>query len=496
MTFVLETQNLEKRYGRNYALEPLNMRIRSGSVHGLLGKNGAGKSTLVSMIAGFVSPTGGKIVHNGVDITDTSHQERKALGINLMGQHAELVGQLSVAENLLMPELSQGRMGWVSWPRVRREAQQILERYRLAIDVDMPVSRLSIHEQRRLSIAKTLRDRGSLAMLDEPTASLTRDERDELFEWIRELNQEGQTFVFISHYSGEIRQICDECTVLRDGRLVATEVDPRTISTSEISELVTGASVREFQRSIVEETSCHMSLRDVSASGVGPVSLEIGRGQIAGFVGLPGSGAKELARALGGMRPIISGDVVVASESIDLRNVKDAHKSGLVYVTDDRTEEGLVPEFSIMESLRLGNWPVSHGLIDNSAIKHYFKGISDRLQIRCRDQSQRVAELSGGNQQKVLLGAMLGFEPQIVILDEPTLGVDVGTKVEIYSLMDELTRHGVSIILLSNDSDEMCHLADVVYAFQDERLVRVLTGSSINPDAILDTLKETVGVVS
>ncbi len=491
---VLQTRRLEKKYGDNYALEPLDVSIKAGSIHGFLGKNGAGKSTLVGMIAGSVRPTAGTILHEGVDITDTSYKERKDLGIHLLGQHAELVGQLSVGENLLMSDLSPRRGRLISWARVRSQAQEILDRYRLPFDVSAPASELSIHDQRRLGLARTLRERGSLAMLDEPTASLSRKERTELFDWIRDLNQEGQTFVFISHYNSEIQEICDECTVFRDGRLVAEGINPRIISSAQISELVTGASVHEFHRVVVEGTEDHVSLRDFTAPGIGPVDLDIKRGQIVGFVGLPGSGAKELARAVGGLNPGHSGQLLLGGRKVDLRDVQAAHKAGVAYLTDDRIHEGLVSQFSIQESLHLGNWPTSNGLTDNGAMKKYYNAINQRLHIRSRDQLQPVGELSGGNQQKVLLGAMLAFDPQVIILDEPTVGVDVGTKEEIHRLMDELTRQGISIILLTYDADEMCRVADKVFAFQDQHLAGVLTGANINPGAIIDNLSETAGV--
>lgn len=491
---VLETEGLEKKYGDNYALEPLDVRIKAGTIHGFMGKNGAGKSTLVGMIAGSVRPTAGTIRHEGVDITDTSYTERRSLGIHLLGQHAELVGQLSVAENLLMPDLSPRRGRLISWSRVRDQAQEILDRYRLPFDVSAPASKLSIHDQRRLSLARTLREGGTLAMLDEPTASLSRRERSELFDWIRELNEDGQTFVFISHYISEIQEICEECTVFRDGRLVARGVDPRAMSSAEISELVTGASVQEFHRTVSDGTEDHVSLRQFTAPGVGPVDLDIRRGQIVGFVGLPGSGAKELARALGGLNPGHSGKLLLNGKEIRPRDVQAAHGAGVAYLTDDRTHEGLVPQFSILESLHLGNWPTSNGLTDTGAMKKHYDVINERLRIRSRNYLQPVGELSGGNQQKVLLGALLAFVPQVIILDEPTVGVDVGTKAEIHRLMDELTQNGITIILLTYDADEMCRIADKVFAFQDRQLARVLTGIEINPDTIIDSLAETAGV--
>lgn len=492
--YVLETQSLEKRYGPNYALHPLDVRIEAGTIHGFLGKNGAGKSTLVGMIAGMIGASGGKILHRGEDITDRSYAERRALGVHLLGQHAELVGQLSVAENMMMPDLTGGP--FVSWSRLRAEAQEVLDRYRLPFDADATVSTLSIHDQRRLSIARILKEGGSLVMLDEPTASLSRTERKELFDWIRALNAEGQTFVFISHYNSEIQEICDVCTVFRDGRLVADNLNPRSITSSEMSELVTGESVEEFHRVVVEHNEPHLEVAEFSAPGVGPVDLTIRRGEIVGFVGLPSSGARELARAIGGLSPAESGRLALNGESVNTGSVKKAHAAGIAYLTNDRIHEGLVPSFSIKESLHLGNWPTKGGLISFAAMDNYFSQVNSRLKIRSTGSEQPVGELSGGNQQKVLIGALLGFEPEIIILDEPTIGVDVGTKEEINVLMDEMTSQGISVILLSYDADEMCRVADRVVAFQDGKIAQILIGENITSDEIIDSLAETTGAAA
>jgi ABC-type sugar transport system ATPase subunit len=492
--FVLETQGLEKRYGANYALQPLDVRIKAGTIHGFLGKNGAGKSTLVGMIAGSIKPSGGKIMHQGEDITDLSYAERRAIGVHLLGQHAELVGQLSIAENMMMPDLTGGM--FVSWSKLRAEAQKVLDRYRLPFDVNAPASSLSIHDQRRLGIARTLWEGGSLVMLDEPTASLSRQERRELFDWIRDLNAEGQTFVFISHYNSEIQEICDVCTVFRDGRLVADNVDPRSITMSEMSELVTGESVTEFHRVVVDREKPHLEISDFTAPGVGPVDLTINKGEIIGFVGLPSSGAKELARAIGGLNPGESGSIKLNGVHVDSSTVKQAHTAGIAYLTNDRIHEGLVPAFSIQESLHLGNWPTKAGLISSQTMEDYFNQVNARLKIRSTGSQQPVGELSGGNQQKVLIGAMLGFQPEIIILDEPTVGVDVGTKEEINMLMDELTSQGISVILLSYDADEMCRVADKVVAFQDGGIARILTWADVTSDRIIDSLAETTGAAA
>jgi len=487
---LLEVRGLSKTYGHVAALEPTDITVRTGSIHGFLGKNGAGKSTLVGLVAGSITPTAGTVHFRGRDITALNLAQRRRLGINLLGQHAEVVPALSVAENLVMPDYRR-RAGLIDRREMRERARGLLERYNLALDVDQPAGLLPVPDQRRLSIVKTLADDGALAMLDEPTTALSRSERQALFAWVRELNAGGQTFVFISHYNNEIQEICDECSVLRDGRLVADGVDPRAMSSAQISELVTGSSVEEFQRQPHRRTEPLVQVRGLQVEGASDVDLTLGRGEIVGFVGLPGSGAREVARALAGLNPVRAGTVEVDGRRARLGSVRQAVASGIAYLTDDRIGEGLVGPLSVKESLRLGNLPLVGGLVDQRRVMQTYQTYHSRLSFRVSGPDQPVEELSGGNQQKILLGRLLALEPRVVILDEPTVGVDVGTKEEVHRLIDELTDQGLCVVLLAYDTDEMVRMVDRVVAFQDGRVVRELVGDDITVDEILNGLAHT-----
>ena len=487
---LLEVRGLSKTYGQSVALEPTDITVRAGSVHGFLGKNGAGKSTLVGLIAGSIQPTSGSVHFRGRDITGLNLAQRRGLGIHLLGQHAEVVSTLSVAENLVMPDYRR-RFGLIDKNEMRSRARALLQRYNLDFDVDQPAGLLPVPDQRRLSIVRTLVDDGALAMLDEPTTALSRSERRDLFDWIRELNAAGQTFIFISHFNNEIQEICDEVSVLRDGRLVSAGGDPRGMTSAEISELVTGASVQEFQRKAGEHPEVLVELDDLSVDGAEHVNLTLGRGEIVGFVGLPGSGAREVARALAGLRPIRSGTVSVAGQPIRITSVRDSVDGGIAYLTDDRIGEGLVGPFSVKESLRLGNWPLSRGFVDRAAVNRTYQRYHERLSFRVSGPDQPVEELSGGNQQKILLGRLLALQPKVVILDEPTVGVDVGTKEEVHRLIDELTGQGLAVILLAYDTDEMVRMVDRVVAFTDGRVSAELRGDEVTVDNILNSFAHT-----
>lgn len=486
-TPLLEVRGISKTYGGFTALEPTDITVTAGSIHGFLGKNGAGKSTLVKIIAGSTAPTSGSVVFRGEDITHLPLARRRERGIHLLPQHAEVVAELSVAENLLMPDYPTKRR-LVQRDLMRSRAQKLLDRYELPLDVDAQAGSLSVPDQRRLSIVRTLVDEGALAMLDEPTTALTQQERASLFSWMRELNEHGHTFIFISHFNNEIQAICNEVSVLRDGRLVAEGQDPRAMTSGQISRLVSGEDVHEFVRNRKAATEPNVIVRSLKPKGTAPISLEVGAGEILGLVGLPQSGAQELARALAGLYPVEEGEVSVAGKRIRVGRVRSAMNGGIAYLTNDRLGEGIVGSMSVKDNLRLGHWPLVRGFIDAGHMHRIYKRYHSRLALRVSGPEQPVEELSGGNQQKIVLGRLLSLDPKLLILDEPTLGVDVATKEEVHRLIDELTVQGLSVILLAYDTDEMVRMVDRVIAFQDGRIARELTGDEITADNIIATL--------
>lgn len=486
-TPLLETRGLTKVYGRFTALEPTDVTIREGTIHGILGKNGAGKSTLVQLLAGSVQPTGGQVLLRGQDITSLPLARRRELGIQLLSQHAQVVPDLSVAENLVLPVYPRRGL-FLDHRAMRRQARELLDRYALRFPVDALAGSLSAPDQRRLSIVRTLMDQGALAMLDEPTTALSQGERESLFEWIRGLNEQGQTFVFISHFNSEIQAVCTNVTVLRDGRVVADGRDPRTMSSAEISELVVGDKVQEFVRTRRPATRDRVVVDGLVSDAVGPVSFTVGEGEILGLVGLPESGAQETARALAGLRPTQAGTVTVDGRVLRAGHARDAIAGGVAYLSNDRIGEGVVPALSIREMLRLGNWPTRGPLIDDGAVTRTYDQYHSRLEFRVSSSRQPIEELSGGNQQKILLGRLLALQPKLLVLDEPTLGVDVATKEEVHRLVDELTDNGMSVILLAYDTDEMVRMVDRVITFSDGRPSGELTGDAITADGIVARL--------
>lgn len=491
---LLEVRGVCKRYGDAWALHPLDLSISEGSIHGLLGKNGAGKSTLVGIIAGSIAPTSGHVFFRGEDITHVGLAQRRRLGIRLLPQHAEIMPNLSVAENLLTPDYS-GR-GLISWKRIRAEAARLLDGYSLDIPVDAPAGRLALPDQRKLGIVKTLAGNGRLAMLDEPTTALSREERASLFDWMRDLNARGQTFVYISHFNNEIQEVCGEYTVLRDAQRVAGGDRVRDLTSAQLSELVVGSEVTEFRRETAEPGAAAVEVEGLTAEGLGPLSFSIRAGEIVGFVGLPGSGAQETARALAGLRPPTSGSTVVDGVRVRCTSVQSAVRGGIAYLTPDRMGEGLIGPLSVQESLHVGSWPTRHGFLDLSGMRSVFDHYRDRLALRVHRPQQAVSELSGGNQQKVLLGRLLALRPKLLILDEPTLGIDVGTKEEVHRLVDELTRQGMAVIVLAYDTDELVRVVDRAICFADGSISGELMGDDLTSDNVLGALEHKQSVYS
>jgi ABC-type sugar transport system ATPase subunit len=480
---LLEGRGLSKFYGPSRALEDVDIRITRGSIHGLLGKNGAGKSTLAGVISGTVRPDQGSLHLAGSHLGHDNAATRRRQGVRLLGQHSEILEHLTVTENLLLADLPR-RAGVVQWSRAHRYAAEVLREHRLDLSPRAQAGTLSLSEQRRLGVVKVLLGDGRLIILDEPTTGLSFDERRDLMTWVRELADRGVTFVYISHHNDEVRQLCTEYTVLRDGKVVSTGSDVAGLSPARLSSLVTGADVDEFHRDRREPAETAVTLEGFATEGVEPFDLSIGRGEVVGFIGLPGSGAQETMRALAGLKPS-SGVVRIGGRRIRVDRPGRALESGVTYLTHDRMGEGLVPSMPIDDNLHLGAWP-SWARIFVSRREMTSRTEQDRtgLGIRMGSPRDEVSQLSGGNAQKVLMGRMLLRKPSLLLLDEPTLGVDVGAKEDIHRLIDAATRQGTSIVVRAYDPDETARVVDRAITFAAGRVTGALAGDDLTIEAV------------
>jgi simple sugar transport system ATP-binding protein len=485
---ILRAERLVKSYGAVRALKGVSLSIRRGSIHGLLGENGAGKSTLVGLIAGMQAPTSGQIWLGDRPVAGHDVQSMEEAGVFLVTQEPMIVEPLSVEENLMLGRWPASR-GFVDRGRLRREATRILEGTGIAPEA--PAGTLGAVARRKLNILRALHSGGRVIILDEPTTSLTVSDRRQLFDFMRELRQQGVTFIFISHYNEEILEICDAVSVLRDGELAGESSALQDLDSDRLSEMVLGRDLALFHRRRrapePSPTARAIRFRGLRGRGVDVAEFAIEPGEIVGFAGLPGSGARECAQGLFGLRPLRAGQVAFPGGTIPVPpDPKAAFANGVAYLSDDRRRDGLVGILSIRDNIVMSSLGrlSRHGWIDAGREETTARGFFQRMGIKAPGLETPADQLSGGNQQKVCLGRVIATDPKLLILDEPTRGIDVGVKEDVHRLIDQLTTAGTSVVVVTTDLDEMVRLVDRVCVFAEGRIVETLAGSGITKERL------------
>jgi len=487
-TVALRVENLCKHYGGVAALSDVSLSIASGSIHGLLGENGAGKSTLVGMICGQIPPSSGTIYWQGKALGEMDVRTMEQAGVFLVTQEPMIVAQFSAAENLMLGIWPQTQHGLVDWQKLQDDAARILQDS--DINPTQSAGELDAVSRRKLNILRALFSGGRLIVLDEPTASLTQEDRSQLFAFMRRLKSEGVTFVFISHFNDEILEICDAVSVLRDGRHVGSHDNIQGLSSEQLTELVLGRGLTVFQRQspeFIRGATPAVSLKNIRSAVLDLPALDIAPGEVLGITGLPGAGGKELARALFGLEPA-SGSIAFGDEAAQPLpdHPAQAFAAGIAWLSDDRRKEGAVAQMPIAHNISLSaliamadsNWIDANQ--ESTLTQRYF----GELGIKAAGSEAAVDSLSGGNQQKVCLARVLATRPRLLILDEPTRGIDVGVKQEVLRIVSELSQHGVSIILISTDTDELVRAVDRVLVFRDGGIYRELSGAALTQSAL------------
>lgn len=484
---ILRIENAVKIYGPVRALRGVSIEIRRGTIHGLLGENGAGKSTLVGIISGQISRTSGRIIMDGQVLDHSDVKSMEEAGVFLVTQEPMIIDNMTAAENLMLgiwPTSS----GFVNWKELRAQTGRMIEN--TGIDPDTLAGHLDAVTRRKLNIMRAMFSGGRVIILDEPTAALNVADRNVLFDFMRRLKAEGVTFIFISHYNDEILEICDAVSVLRDGVLAGGSEDVPQMTSDQLSELVLGHGLTLFQRSRQKHggESPAVSLRNVEARDVHLVALDIAPGEIVGFTGLPGAGAKELAKAIFGLNPVTRGSIALAGATAQQlpKDPSMAFASGIAYLSDDRRSDGAVGQMSIGQNIALSSLGSRSraGFIDRMAestvIDHYFRA----MDIKAPSPDYAVDTLSGGNQQKVCLGRVLATKPRLLIVDEPTRGIDVGVKQDVLRILDELSHEGVAVIIVTTDTDELARTVDRVCIFDHGDIKETLTGDEITVERL------------
>ncbi|AWK85284.1 sugar ABC transporter ATP-binding protein [Azospirillum thermophilum] len=486
---ILRLENVTKEFPGVLALNQVRFDLRRGEVHAVCGENGAGKSTLMKIISGLYQPDGGEIVYKGEARRFASSREAEAAGITIIHQELNLVPHLSVAENIYLAR--EPRRGpFVDRKRLRADSRRCLDRLGVDIDPDRPVGRLSVAQRQMVEIAKALSLDADVLIMDEPTSSLTESETRLLFQVIRELKRAGVGIVYISHRLDEMAGIVDRVTVLRDGRYVSTD-DFASTSVDEIVARMVGRSLEEKfpGRTAVPTGEVIFAVEGLTRRGVfHDVGFTLRRGEILGFAGLMGSGRTEVARAIFGADPLDSGTIRLAGRALTIRSPRDAIAEGIAYLSEDRKSDGLAIKMPVAANMTLaaaGKVANRLGFLDFDQEISVAQRYVQMLNIRTPTVHQPARLLSGGNQQKIIIGKWLFRQSRIMIFDEPTRGIDVGAKLAIYTIMDELAAQGIGIVLISSELPEILGLTDRVVVFHEGRVTGVLTTRETSQEEIM-----------
>ena len=486
---MLSVRGLSKSFGGVRALADVSLHVDRGEVLGLVGENGAGKSTLIRILSGAHAPDAGTVTVGGEDVAHLSPTRARALGIAVIYQQPALLPDLSVAENLALGDEPEGLFRRVDWPARRRRAVDLLARLGLAIDPDRPARTLSMPEKQLCEIARALGASARVLVLDEPTASLSVTEVETLLALLRGLRAQGLAIVYVSHRLPEVFAIADRVTVLRDGAVVETRA-ARDLDHATLIRLMVGRELAaEAPRTPGNVGALALEARRLGsgAAGVHDVSLALRAGEVVGLFGLVNSGRTELARILAGLTPADAGELQVAGAPAVLESPRHAAALGIAHVPEDRRQHGVVLPMSVAANCTLSVLPrmTRRGLLDRQREDALARDWVERLQVKTSSLRAEVETLSGGNQQKVALARALATGPRVLILDEPTQGVDVGAKAEIHARVAELARDGLAVLVISSDVPELLTLCDRIAVMCDGTIVAVLPRAQATPEGLL-----------
>ncbi|OMF31802.1 sugar ABC transporter ATP-binding protein [Paenibacillus sp. FSL H8-0548] len=492
---LLTMEEVSKTFPGVKALSDVNFTLRKGEVHALMGENGAGKSTLIKVLTGVHPMDKGKVQLNGRVITARSPLEAQSLGISTVYQEINLCTNLSVAENLYIGRVPK-RRGSIDWKKMHADSEQLLKRLNLNLDVKKSLADYSVAIQQMVAIARAVDMSSGVLILDEPTSSLDTQEVQQLFTVMRKLRDEGMGIVFVTHFLDQVYDISDRITILRNGSLVG-EYETSKLSKSSLVTHMIGREWKEEDEHRKTESSYTsevvMSAKSLTRAGsINPVSLEVKKGEIVGLAGLLGSGRSEFANLIFGIDQSDSGVMTMGSEQFQSMSPKKAIRKGIGFCPEDRKISGIVGELTIRENIILA-LQAKKGIFNYIPLKkqqEIAQKFIDLLRIKTPSMEQRIDNLSGGNQQKVILARWLATEPKLLILDEPTRGIDVGSKGEIRRLILDLAKSGLSILIISSELQEIIECADRIVVLRDRMQVGEISGDDMNETSIMKMIAE------
>jgi len=488
---ILEVEHVSKSFPGVKALDNISFDLRRGEVHALVGENGAGKSTLMKILSGVYQADSGTIRYKGKEVTFRDVNQAHEAGIGIIYQELNLIPHLSVAANIFIGREPMTRFGTLDEKKMNADAVELLSHLNLRLDPTIKLNKLPVSKQQMIEIAKALSVNSEVLIMDEPTSALSESEIDELFAVIHTLRDRGVAIIYISHRLEELRHIVDRISIFRDGHSVSTD-DFTAISSSEIVSRMVGRKIEAIfpPKQNAPTSEKVLEVRNIVRAGIlHDISFDLYRGEILGIAGLMGAGRSELARAIFGADPIDSGDVILNGRKLSLKSPSDAIRAGIAYLSENRKEEGLAVKMQLAENITMANvQEISRrfGVLSRSqemeAARHYVKDLT----IRTPSLTQIVNHLSGGNQQKVVVAKWLFCDSKILIFDEPTRGIDVGTKYAIYELIGTLAHEGRGIIMISSDLPEILGLTDRLLVLHEGSLVATLNTAETTPPEILN----------
>lgn len=486
---VLEMQAISKSYPGVRALDGVSFDVRRGEVHALVGENGAGKSTLMKILAGAQSMDSGRTLIDGEQVHLDTPQRAMDHGVSIIYQEFNLVPYLSAAENIFLGREPRAAIpGFVNFSEMYSTAQKLVDDLGVKINIRLPVNRLSVAHQQMVEIAKATSQQAKIIAMDEPSATLTDHELAHLFQLIRRLKEQGVSIIYISHRLEEIFAIADRVTVLRDGKLVDTR-DVADLDRDSIIRMMVGREIREqIPKTPAKTGEVALELRNVSRKGIlHDISFQVRAGEVLGVAGLVGAGRTEVARVIFGADTYDTGEILLNGRPLKLRGPRDAIDAGIGLVTEDRKSLGLILGMAVRENVTLANLgEVSRmGFISRSSERAASEEYVDSLRVRTPSIEQQVQNLSGGNQQKVVLAKWLFTRSGVLIFDEPTRGIDVGSKVEIYQLMNKLAENGAAIIMISSELPEVLGMSDRILVMHEGRVAGILPRDQATQEAIM-----------
>lgn len=490
---ILQVQNLYKSFVGVKALDNIQFDLQKGEVHALMGENGAGKSTFMKILMGLLKPDSGEIIFEGEVLKNTNVHENLQKGISMIHQEILVVPELTVAQNIFLGRETNYR-SWLNDKAINQKAQQILDSIGVKINARNKIKNLSIAEMQMVEIAKAISNNAKVIIMDEPTSALTDNEVAMLFRIIKDLKTKNVAIIYISHKMDEIYEITDRITVLRDGKYIGTK-PTNDLDKNALIALMVGREIENLQevfrspeRSIIESRLAVLSVQNLSKKGkFKDINFEVYAGEVLGISGLMGAGRTEIARVIFGLDAYDSGEIKLNGNKIKIKSPEDAIKNGIGYVSEDRKALGFIPALSIKENMSLSSLvDFSKVWFVNSTNEYEATAqLANDLKIKSTSINQKVVTLSGGNQQKVVIGKVLLTSPSIIILDEPTRGIDIGAKFEIYKLINQLTDKGIAVIMISSELPEIIGMSDRIMVLSKGKQTALLSKQEATQEKIM-----------